>query len=231
MCILWHQDLLTTRLNFFLLRVHSPWRCLENLRYSWTLVFCTATEANDDDGLPHTLEHLVFMGSEDYPYKGVLDLLATRCLSPGTNAWTGLPCVHCSASYSKYPFASCYTWVRWRMCRRMSPNNAAIDHTCYTMTTAGTDGFCNLLPIYLDHMLYPLLTVRKSALSSNFFVGKTSKIEIFLMDRSTLQRSEYVLRIKTSWTDKNQFKSLEEILKIRKSLPKWNNHIWEMKSL
>lgn len=28
-----------------------------------------ATEAHDDDGLPHTLEHLVFMGSEDYPYK------------------------------------------------------------------------------------------------------------------------------------------------------------------
>ena len=29
----------------------------------------TATEAHDDDGLPHTLEHLVFMGSENYPYK------------------------------------------------------------------------------------------------------------------------------------------------------------------
>ena len=41
--------------------------------------FCLATEAHDDDGLPHTLEHLVFMGSELYPYKGVLDLLA-RCL-------------------------------------------------------------------------------------------------------------------------------------------------------
>ena len=32
---------------------------------------CLATEAHDDDGLPHTLEHLVFMGSEDYPYKGL----------------------------------------------------------------------------------------------------------------------------------------------------------------
>lgn len=29
----------------------------------------SATEAHDDDGLPHTLEHLVFMGSENYPYK------------------------------------------------------------------------------------------------------------------------------------------------------------------
>ena len=28
-----------------------------------------ATEAHDHDGLPHTLEHLIFMGSEAYPYK------------------------------------------------------------------------------------------------------------------------------------------------------------------
>ena len=32
------------------------------------------------------------------------------------------------------------------------------DHTCYTMTTAGSEGFLNLLPIYLDHVLYPTLT-------------------------------------------------------------------------
>ena len=50
--------------------------------------FLLATEAHDDDGLPHTLEHLVFLGSEDYPYKGVLDLLANRCFAQGTNAWT-----------------------------------------------------------------------------------------------------------------------------------------------
>ncbi|XP_032814630.1 uncharacterized protein C05D11.1-like [Petromyzon marinus] len=84
--------------------------------------FCLATEAYDDDGLPHTLEHLVFMGSEEYPYKGVLDLLANRCLAQGTNAWTDT------------------------------------DHTCYTITTAGSEGFLNLLPIYLDHILYPTLT-------------------------------------------------------------------------
>ena len=40
--------------------------------------FCLATEAFDDDGLPHTLEHLIFRGSEDYPYKEMLDNLATR---------------------------------------------------------------------------------------------------------------------------------------------------------
>ncbi|KAK7094598.1 uncharacterized protein C05D11.1-like [Littorina saxatilis] len=83
--------------------------------------FCLATEAHDDDGLPHTLEHLIFLGSEDYPYKGVLDLLANRCLASGTNAWTDT------------------------------------DHTCYTMTTAGSEGFLQLLPIYVDHILHPTL--------------------------------------------------------------------------
>uniref|UniRef100_A0A1L8DTH1 Putative zn2+-dependent endopeptidase insulinase superfamily protein n=1 Tax=Nyssomyia neivai TaxID=330878 RepID=A0A1L8DTH1_9DIPT len=84
--------------------------------------FALATEVHDDDGLPHTLEHLIFLGSELYPYKGVLDLLANRCLASGTNAWTDT------------------------------------DHTCYTMTTAGSDGFLELLPIYLDHILYPTLS-------------------------------------------------------------------------
>ena len=31
--------------------------------------FCLATEAADNDGLPHTLEHLIFLGSEEYPYR------------------------------------------------------------------------------------------------------------------------------------------------------------------
>lgn len=84
--------------------------------------FCLVTEAFDDDGLPHTLEHLIFLGSEEYPYKGVLDLLANRCLASGTNAWTD------------------------------------IDHTCYTMETAGSEGFLALMPIFLDHILYPCLT-------------------------------------------------------------------------
>jgi Zn-dependent M16 (insulinase) family peptidase len=62
------------------------------------------------------------MGSESFPYKGVLDKLALRSLSQGTNAWTDK------------------------------------DHTCYTLQTAGAEGFLNLLPVYLDHILYPLLT-------------------------------------------------------------------------
>lgn len=49
--------------------------------------FVLATEIHDDSGAPHTLEHLCFMGSKSYQYKGFLDKLATRSYS-GTNAWT-----------------------------------------------------------------------------------------------------------------------------------------------
>ncbi|KAJ9110677.1 hypothetical protein QFC19_001506 [Naganishia cerealis] len=84
--------------------------------------FIVATEIFDDSGRPHTLEHLVFLGSKSYPYKGVLDSLANRAGGDGTNAWT------------------------------------ADDHTAYTISTAGSEGFLNMLPIYLDHILYPTIT-------------------------------------------------------------------------
>ena len=31
------------------------------------------------------------------------------------------------------------------------------DHTCYTVYTAGSNGFLNILPVYLDHIFHPLL--------------------------------------------------------------------------
>lgn len=52
------------------------------------LLILVPTRCSDDRGLPHTLEHLVFCGSRDYPNRGYLDALAQRCLSKGTNAWT-----------------------------------------------------------------------------------------------------------------------------------------------
>ncbi|CCM05163.1 uncharacterized protein FIBRA_07372 [Fibroporia radiculosa] len=64
----------------------------------------------------------IFMGSEKYPYKGIIDNLANRGFSNGTNAWTDT------------------------------------DHTAYTVSTAGEQGFLQLLPIYVDHILYPTLT-------------------------------------------------------------------------
>ncbi|KAI9759555.1 MAG: hypothetical protein M1835_000353, partial [Candelina submexicana] len=83
--------------------------------------FALATEILDDSGSPHTLEHLIFMGSRSYKYKGVLDKLATRAYS-STNAWT------------------------------------ATDHTAYTLDTAGWEGFAQILPVYLEHVLLPTLT-------------------------------------------------------------------------
>lgn len=65
---------------------------------------------------------LVFMGSEKYPYKGLIDQIANRGFSNGTNAWTDT------------------------------------DHTAYTVSTAGDQGFLQILPIYVDHILYPTLT-------------------------------------------------------------------------
>jgi Zn-dependent M16 (insulinase) family peptidase len=64
---------------------------------------------------------LVFMGSEKYPYKGIIDHLANRGFSNGTNAWTDT------------------------------------DHTAYTVSTAGQQGFLQILPIYVDHILYPTM--------------------------------------------------------------------------
>lgn len=49
--------------------------------------FAVASEIDNDSGAPHTLEHLVFMGSNKYPYKGLLDQLGNKLLS-STNAWT-----------------------------------------------------------------------------------------------------------------------------------------------
>ena len=83
--------------------------------------FALATEIFDDSGSPHTLEHLVFMGSKSYQYKGLLDKLAARAYS-NTNAWT------------------------------------ATDHTAYTLDTAGWEGFAQILPVYLEHVILPTLT-------------------------------------------------------------------------
>ncbi len=53
--------------------------------YSFFEQLCKATEDDSDDGLPHTLEHLVFLGSENYPFKGLLDQLANRCYAQVSN--------------------------------------------------------------------------------------------------------------------------------------------------
>ncbi|EFC43690.1 predicted protein [Naegleria gruberi] len=92
------------------------------------------TRPADHDGIPHVLEHLIFMGSEEYPYKGILDKVANRCFAQGTNAYT---------------------------------QNT---NTTYELTTAGKEGFYRLLPVYLDHILYPTL-------SDNAFITEIHHID------------------------------------------------------
>ncbi len=41
-----------------------------------------------DAGHPHTLEHIIFLGSKLHPERGYLDTLANRSLADGTNAYT-----------------------------------------------------------------------------------------------------------------------------------------------
>ncbi|KJX94947.1 zinc metalloprotease like protein [Zymoseptoria brevis] len=83
--------------------------------------FALATEINDNSGSPHTLEHLVFMGSKSYRYTGLLDRLSSRAFST-TNAGT------------------------------------ATDYTSYSLKTAGWEGFAQILPVYLEHIVVPTLT-------------------------------------------------------------------------
>lgn len=49
--------------------------------------FALATEIHDDSAAPHSLEHMCFMGSKSYHYKGLLDKLAARAYGRA-NAWT-----------------------------------------------------------------------------------------------------------------------------------------------
>lgn len=46
------------------------------------------TQPVSNAGQPHTLEHIIFLGSHNHPARGYLDNLACRCLANGTNAWT-----------------------------------------------------------------------------------------------------------------------------------------------
>ena len=78
------------------------------------------------------------MGSEHYPYKGILDILANRGFADGTNASTDT------------------------------------DHTRYTVSTAGDQGFLQLLPIYVEHILFPTITDARYAVFFILYIILTS---------------------------------------------------------
>ncbi|KFA73745.1 hypothetical protein S40288_07332 [Stachybotrys chartarum IBT 40288] len=122
--------------------------------------FTLATEILDDSGAPHTLEHLIFMGSKNYRFKGLLDKLSSRAYS-STNAWT------------------------------------ATDHTAYTLESAGWDGFAQILPVYLEHVLFPTLT-EESILTEVWHVdGEGNDAGVVYSEMQDLQfRSSELMDIK-----------------------------------
>jgi Zn-dependent M16 (insulinase) family peptidase len=50
--------------------------------------FDTGHRCDNHWGLPHILQHMIFLGSKNFPYPGILDQLAVKCLAEGTDAWT-----------------------------------------------------------------------------------------------------------------------------------------------
>ena len=62
-------------------------------------------------------------------------------------------------AYSEdYPYYSTLDLIAKRCLARGTNAWTQTDATCYTVQTAGSSGFLNILPIYMDHILYPLLT-------------------------------------------------------------------------
>lgn len=114
--------------------------------------FTLATEIFDDSGAPHTLEHLVFMGSRSYQYKGLLDKLASRAYS-NTNAWT------------------------------------AVDHTAYTLETAGWEGFAQILPVYLEHIILPTITDEGCATEVHHVDGEGNDVGVVYSEMQALENT------------------------------------------
>ena len=103
------------------------------------------------------------MGSEKYPFKGILDLLANRGFSNGTNAWTDT------------------------------------DHTAYTISTAGEQGFLQLLPIYVDHILYPTITKAGCVCSYEFLWNCLLTMLISFITEVSRSQQEFLRSLINRW--------------------------------
>lgn len=95
--------------------------------------FAVGSEIHNDSGCPHTLEHLVFMGSKKYPYKGLLDTIGNKMMS-NTNAWTAV-------DQTVYTLST----VGWEAFSSLLP--VYIDHV---MNPTLTDASCLTEVFYID---------------------------------------------------------------------------------
>ena len=73
-----------------------------------------------------------------------MDLLANRALADRLNANIFITQIFSYSPSNEVLFSRTNAWTD-------------TDHTCYTVYTAGPSGFLHILPVYLDHILYPNL--------------------------------------------------------------------------
>jgi Zn-dependent M16 (insulinase) family peptidase len=58
----------------------------------------------------------------------------------------------------RYPYKGLLDTLANRACANGTNAWTDTTNTTYTVTTAGQEGFLNLLPVYIDHVLYPTIT-------------------------------------------------------------------------
>jgi Zn-dependent M16 (insulinase) family peptidase len=58
----------------------------------------------------------------------------------------------------KYPYVDGLSQIVARNLAAGSNAWTATDHTAYTISTAGSEGFLQILPVYMDNILYPTLS-------------------------------------------------------------------------
>jgi len=58
----------------------------------------------------------------------------------------------------KYPYNGALDKIGRRCFANDTCTVTGTDHKAYKVETAGGEGFCQILPVYIDHILYPTLT-------------------------------------------------------------------------
>ena len=67
----------------------------------------------------------------------------------------------------------------------------AVDHTCYTVSTAGSEGLLTLLPIYADHVLFPTLTAAGYATEVHHVSGEGEDAGVVYCEMQARENTSY----------------------------------------
>ena len=70
-------------------------------------------------------------------------------------------------SSEDYPYKSVLDLIAKRCLAGGTNAWTQTDATCYTINTAGSSGFLNILPFYMDHILFPKVCKRLGFLCDN----------------------------------------------------------------